>query len=117
MRKAHTRKRQTMISSIEKHAPSGTLVFKRPEGGFYLWCKLRSDIKGQQLLQQAISNGVFFRIGEMFYSDDAGGNKIRLCFTSQSVNKIDEGIQKLGKSLQIFKESKSFKNEVSIPFV
>ncbi len=117
LRKAHDRKCQTMISAIEKHLHPGTLTFTRPEGGLYLWCQLRQGIKGQQLLQQAITDGVIFRNGEMFYPDDAGNNKIRLCFTGPSLNKIEEGIQQLGKSFQIVNKSKSFNNEVSIPFV
>lgn len=117
LRKTHARKYQTMIDSIEKHISSGIFTFKHPEGGLYLWCQLRHGIKGQQLLQQAINDGVSFRNGEMFYQDDAGSNKIRLCFTGPSINEIEEGIQRLGKTLQISNENISFNDEFSLSFV
>ncbi len=99
LRKAHKRKYQTMISAIEKYLPKDALTITKPAGGLYLWCQLNSNINGRQLLQQAINYGVLFRNGEMFYPDDAGNNKIRLCFTGPANNKIDEGIRLLGKCL------------------
>lgn len=117
LRKTHALKYRTMISAIEKHIPAGLLSFMQPAGGLYIWCQLRRELKGQQLLQRAISDRVIFRNGEMFYPDDAGNNKIRLCFTGPSINKIEEGIQRLSMSLQSINKSISFSNEASMPFV
>lgn len=117
LRKEHARKCRTMISAINRHLSSGSLTFIRPEGGLYLWCQLRRGIKGQQLLQQAINDGVIFANGELFYPDDAGSDKIRLCFTGPSINEIEEGIRLLGKSLQIVQKHTPFSDESSIPLV
>jgi DNA-binding transcriptional MocR family regulator len=117
LRKAHDRKCRTMILAIEKYLPQGALTFRNPEGGLYLWCRLKPDLKGRQFLQQAISEGVLFRNGEMFYPDDAGSSNIRLCFTGPSINKIEEGVQQLSKSLQIIDTGIIAPSVDSIPII
>lgn len=101
LRKAHDRKYQAMISAIEKYLPQQALTFEKPQGGLYLWCQLKPNLKGRQFLQQAIREGVLFRNGEMFYPDDSGSGNIRLCFTGPSINKIEEGVRRLSRSIQI----------------
>jgi DNA-binding transcriptional MocR family regulator len=41
LRSEHARRCAMMIASIQRHVPPGALRFARPQGGLYLWCRVR----------------------------------------------------------------------------
>ncbi|MDQ1591516.1 MAG: hypothetical protein QOG71_2143, partial [Pyrinomonadaceae bacterium] len=67
--------------------------------------------------EQAIRAGVVFANGEIFYADEAGAHELRLCFASQTADKIEEGIKRLAASLKSRHERDAPREESLMPMV
>jgi 2-aminoadipate transaminase len=100
LRREHARRRDRMSDALARHLPAKLLTYAHPKGGLYFWCRLGHGLKGRQLLQGAMAEGVVFANGEIFYADEAGAHELRLCFASQTPDKIEEGIKRLAASLK-----------------
>ncbi|MEH2235260.1 hypothetical protein [Nostoc sp.] len=48
-----------LLEAIAQEFPSDMVVL-RPDGGFFVWCKLPSDISSKSLLMAASEHGVSF---------------------------------------------------------
>jgi len=117
LRREHTRRRDRMAAAIERHLPPRLLTYARPKGGLCYWCRLGHGLRGRQLLQGAIAAGVVFANGEIFYADEAGAHELRLCFASQTVDKIEEGIKRLAASLKSQHELSAPREESLLPMI
>src|SRR3712207_3756779 len=100
LRREHARRRDRMSDALARHLPARLLTYAHPKGGLYFWCRLGQGLKGRQLLQRAMAEGVVFANGEIFYADEAGAHELRLCFASQTPDRIEEGIKRLAASLK-----------------
>lgn len=98
MRKEYKKRRDTMANSIRRECGS-FLDFSLPTGGFYLWCKLNTEVTSPTLLHEATKNGVSFVPGEAFYTDRSNFKELRLCFATHPEKKLQEGIKRLAKTL------------------
>ena len=45
------------------------VTFEVPEGGFFIWIELSSDVDGEQVMQKAFAEGVVCRPGERFFGE------------------------------------------------
>jgi DNA-binding transcriptional MocR family regulator len=95
LRAEHARRCARMLGAMQTHLPAGTLRVVKPQGGLYLWCRVPPGVSTRALLDAAVANGVAFVPGHAFYSDPAGDNELRLCFSSVEPGAIDEAIRKL----------------------
>jgi DNA-binding transcriptional MocR family regulator len=82
LRTEHRRRRDHMIKQLSAAVPPGSLRFIVPEGGLFLWCRLRQSITAAAVQAHALSRGVFLLTGEPFYRDGGGTHELRLCFTT-----------------------------------
>ncbi|HRU42107.1 MAG TPA: PLP-dependent aminotransferase family protein, partial [Candidatus Diapherotrites archaeon] len=72
----------------------------KPEGGYYIWCRLPEYVTNNRLLSKAAEKGVVYLPGEAFYPDGTQGeNYMRLNFTFPNSSRIDEGIKLLMDAL------------------
>lgn len=110
VRKEYKKRRDSMANSIRQHCKSN-LEFSLPTGGFYLWCKFQTRVTSSALLHEAKKNGVSFVPGEAFYTDQSNMTEIRLCFATHPVEKLEEGIKRLAKTLSSFDQQKSCPTE------
>ena len=117
LRREHARRRDRMADALARHLPARLLTYTRPKGGLYFWCRLDRGLRGRQLLQQALAAGVVFASGEIFYADEAGAHELRLCFASQPVDKIEEGIKRLAKCLKVEDDARAEHEESLLPMV
>jgi 2-aminoadipate transaminase len=101
LRDEHTRRRDALVSALERYVPQRALSYTRPQGGAYLWCRLSRGLTTARLLSQAKAMGMVFASGEVFYCDEAGAHHLRLCFTSSNVEQLEEGARRLGKALEV----------------
>ncbi|HKY04032.1 MAG TPA: PLP-dependent aminotransferase family protein, partial [Blastocatellia bacterium] len=90
---------RTMLDAIETHFPPDARPTK-PEGGLFLWVKLPESIDGEELLARALEEQVAFVPGAPFFAADAKRNFIRLNFSNQTPNLIEEGIRRLGRVIK-----------------
>jgi 2-aminoadipate transaminase len=101
LREEHTRRRDALVRALDRHVPQRVLSYTRPRGGAHLWCRLSRGLTTARLLPQAKAMGMVFASGEVFYCDEAGAHHLRLCFTSSTVERLEEGARRLGKALEV----------------
>lgn len=94
LRALYQRKRDTMVSALNEAAVPG-LSWIDPRGGFFLWARLPEGMSADALLARATAAGVIYVTGSAFFVDGSGDNFIRLSFSSPSLDKIREGIDRL----------------------
>ena len=78
------------------------VTFDVPEGGFFIWIELSSDVDGDQVMQKAFAEGVVCRPGERFFGEtDADAHKqwFRLAFIMVPKDELERGITALGKAI------------------
>ncbi|MBR0599698.1 PLP-dependent aminotransferase family protein [Sinanaerobacter chloroacetimidivorans] len=77
------------------------LDYTIPRGGVYLWCRLPREVDSKTLYGKAISRGVSYIPGSVFYPRGSKGeNYIRLNFSYPGKTEIEKGIQLLAEAMQ-----------------
>jgi len=98
--RVYKKRRDAMIDAIDRYLPV-EVHFDRPQGGLFVWLQLPDRLSSDALLEHAHEQGVDFSPGSVFYIDGAeGSDKLRLNFTAQPLENIEEGIRRLGKALR-----------------
>jgi 2-aminoadipate transaminase len=93
-------KRDRMTAAIQKHFPS-VVNCSRPEGGFFIFCRLPNGVSGGKLLAKCIEKNVAFVTGEPFMVDPEEGDRfIRLAYSTADVEQIDTGIEITGAAIK-----------------
>lgn len=95
VKKAYAQRRDAMLESLEKHFPDEAR-WNRPEGGMSVWVRLPDTLNSNQLLLQAVENGVTFISGDHFYASSPQQNMMRLSFTMAGPQAIEEAVKRLG---------------------
>jgi DNA-binding transcriptional MocR family regulator len=89
-----------MLAAIGRHLPNN-VTFDIPKGGLFLWLRLPNNISADELLPVVCEEGVAFAPGSIFFTDDGNGKEwIRLNFSAQPVEDIEEGIKRLGSAIR-----------------
>ncbi|WP_341529769.1 PLP-dependent aminotransferase family protein [Nostoc sp. UHCC 0302] len=96
---SYQHKCDVMLEAIAHEFPSDVIAL-RPDGGFFVWCKLPADISAKTLLNASGEHGVTFLPGTRCYTNGEGDDAIRLAFSYQPTEKIVEGIATLGAVLR-----------------
>jgi len=99
VRREHRLRRDAMMGALARTFPRGVMTFRTPDGGLYLWARLSRGLKAFDLDQLAMSEGVVFAPGELFYLAEAGTDELRLCFSGAPVARILEGVGRLKNAL------------------
>ena len=85
-----------MDTALRREIPQAE--FNPPEGGFFFWMCL-PGVDGGQLREKARAFDVGLRQGALFSSQSGMQDYIRLCYTFYEEEKINEGVQRLGRCL------------------
>lgn len=97
-REVYREKAEVMLDGLAAEMPSG-MQWTRPQGAFYVWLTVPEGIDTSDLLAKAINHRVAYVPGRGFYGDGHGGNQARLCFSYPSIDRIREGVVRLGEVL------------------
>ncbi len=92
--KEYKLRRDTMNDALLKYAPSG-LEWKKPRGGYYIWCRLPRGVSASRLIIRCAERNVAFVPGTTFSTSGEGDEFIRLNFTFVEFSKINEGVKRL----------------------
>jgi len=95
---AYRQRAEWMLSAMERYFPA-TVEWVRPEGGMFIWCRLKKGLSANRLFKEAVKQNVAFVTGTVFHATGGGDNTFRLNFTNSNQNQIDEGIQRLARVL------------------
>jgi 2-aminoadipate transaminase len=96
VRELYRRQCGYMLDALREYFPSDA-HWTRPEGGMFIWVRLRESIDTTQLLQAAIQRNVAFVPGAPFYAVDAPVNTLRLSFVTVPEDRIRAGVRTLGE--------------------
>jgi DNA-binding transcriptional MocR family regulator len=99
VRPEYARRRDALLSALRAASRAG-LVWSRPEGGFYLWCRLPEAVPPERLLAEAARERVSFLPGTVFSIEGGDATHIRLNFTASPPDRIREGVRRLARVLR-----------------
>lgn len=92
-------KRDAMHDALSKYAPAD-LIWNRPRGGYYIWCKLPNNVSASKLVSKAAEYKVVFVPGTPFFTSGQGDDFIRLNFTFASLKDIEKGVERLCRAMK-----------------
>ena len=92
-------RRQAMLSAMERNFPTEAR-WTRPEGGLFLWVELPDHVSAQELFEEAIAELVAFVPGTSFFACERKLNFMRLNFSNQKPEMIEEGIRRIASVLK-----------------
>jgi 2-aminoadipate transaminase len=107
MRALYRRKVETLAGALHELADPH-IEFATPDGGFFLWLRLRDGLRARDVQAAAHEEGVMFPVGEAFYPDrDPGpdGERIRLAYSWTAEADLREAAQRLALALESVAES------------
>jgi len=103
VRQVYAERAQAMGEALTRELGEA-LRFTQPRGGLFFWANLTGHggamQDGAELARRAIEQGVAFVPGAPFYASQPDHSAIRLSFATAGVDKIQEGIARLGRALR-----------------
>ena len=90
---------ETMRDAIERHFPAGTR-WTSPEGGLFLWVELPATVSSDELFAEALHAQVAFVPGACFFTGEQPTNFLRLNFSNQPTDRIEEGVRRIAAALK-----------------
>jgi 2-aminoadipate transaminase len=99
IRRAYGEKCRALCDSL-RELMGDALTFEEPEGGMFVWAKLKGDLTAAELLKEAIERKVMFVPGAGFHADEPDTRTLRLSFAAPSVANIKEGVKRLHKACE-----------------
>ncbi len=100
LRRYYQQKRTAMEVALTRELRD-VLTWPMPRGGFFLWASLPPQLDSEQVLTQALEQGVIFVVGRAFFVDGSGRQFMRLAFSLPNAAQIDEGVRRLGAAVKV----------------
>lgn len=95
--------RATAMGNALRRELGDALEFVQPQGGLFVWARLTGAggkvADGGELAKRAIEKGVAFVPGAPFYANNPDHATLRLSFATVGVDKIEEGVGRLGQAV------------------
>jgi len=99
LRAAYERRCEHMLDLLDDHMPPGA-EWTEPNGGFFVWVELPTEIDAEELLPTAADEGVTYLPGEQFFPDGGGENCLRLSFSHVSLDEMERGVRALARATE-----------------
>lgn len=100
LRALYRRRRDRTEAALRRFFPADA-QYRVPTGGFFFWITLpqlaRSGQTTAELLPAALRHGVAYVAGDGFCVDGGGQWSLRLSFSQVEEERIEEGVQRLGR--------------------
>jgi 2-aminoadipate transaminase len=101
-RELYRTRAETLVAALEREAP-GAFETALPDGGLFLWPKLRDDtIDPDQLAADASAEGVEYQRGSFFPSGPGtdSARHLRLAYGDVDAERLEEAVARLARALQ-----------------
>jgi DNA-binding transcriptional MocR family regulator len=85
-----------LVQAIERYFPSGTKL-ARPQGGYFQWLELPSQVDTLVLHQQALNEGISIAPGPIFSAKREFSHHLRLNFGHPDSQRLDAAMAILGQ--------------------
>jgi 2-aminoadipate transaminase len=99
LRKTYGARCQAMLEALRCHFPPASR-WTRPEGGLFIWAELPRSVRSEELLREALSEGVAFVPGTSFFARAPKRHFMRLNFSNRAPDVIQSGIERIGGVLK-----------------
>jgi 2-aminoadipate transaminase len=96
--KAALAERAKLLAESLRRRISG-IRFTEPDGGYFLWVELPSDVHVDKLAPAALERGVAVVKGSDFLLE-GGEHALRLAFSAVTADQIDEGVRRLAEAVE-----------------
>ena len=102
VRTVYQERRDRMVEAVARYLPGSTVSV--PDGGYYVWVTLPSDVDGDAFAARAAAAGVNLIPGSKFFAGSGVShpsnrvpprNHIRLSYSYATPEQIDEGLRRL----------------------
>ena len=104
VRKVYGERAAAMGAALQREL-GGAVAFEQPQGGLFFWARLTGEggrLKDAgEFARKAIEQGVAFVPGAPFYAANPDTAAFRLSFATADVSKIETGMERLGRAIQI----------------
>ncbi len=97
--KMYKKREKIMLDSLERYFPRGC-SWTKPSGGMFLWVELPKKIDTKKMFKEAVKHKVAYVHGAAFCVDNSGHNEMRLNFSNQDEDRIEEGIKRLANLIK-----------------
>lgn len=102
VRKTYAERARVMAASLQREL-GDAIAFNAPQGGMFFWAHLTGangkDASAPEFAKRAIDKMVAFVPGAPFFAHDPDLSTLRLSFATVGLDKIEEGIARLGEAL------------------
>ena len=99
VRKTYAERAQTMARYLISEL-GDAVSFDQPQGGMFFWSRLTAaNADSSEFAKRAIEQGVAFVPGAPFFATNADKATFRLSFATADIDKIVEGVGRLGRAL------------------
>ncbi|MCK5570313.1 MAG: PLP-dependent aminotransferase family protein [Spirochaetes bacterium] len=92
MRSIYRKKRDALLSALEKYMP-GQVSWTKPKGGLFVWLTLPESFDSEEVFKEAVKQNVAFVTGDAFLPSNYSNNYIRLTYGDLPVSKITMGVE------------------------
>jgi 2-aminoadipate transaminase len=99
IKKIYREKRDIMLNCLDKYFPD-ECSWTKPDGGLFCWVRVPEYINTKNMVGEAIKERVAYVQGSAFFVDGSGTNTMRLNFSYEPKEKIEEGAKRLGRVIQ-----------------
>jgi 2-aminoadipate transaminase len=86
-----------LAASLRERIPGAS--FTEPDGGYFLWIELPSDVHVDKLVPAAAERGVAVVKGSDFLLE-GGEHALRLAFSAVTADQVDEGVRRLAEAVE-----------------
>ncbi|GAA0334247.1 PLP-dependent aminotransferase family protein [Sphingomonas oligophenolica] len=105
-------RRDALCAAMERHL-SDMFVWDVPIGGMFVWATIDgSRIDTDRLLAAGMDEGVLVGPSSVFFPSDGNNAAIRLNFTFNPVERIEEGVRRLARAVRAVQRSSAESGEV-----
>lgn len=99
--KIYRSKKNRMLDALDKYVKIDDVKWTKPEGGLFIWLQLPDKFDTMKMFEEAKKIGVAYIPGTAFYVDDRKSSCMRLSFCLPSEDEIEDGINRIGKLIEI----------------
>jgi 2-aminoadipate transaminase len=99
LQSVYRQRRDAMVAALPATLPAGS-TWTEPDGGMFVWARLPGDVDTADLLPQALAADVAFVPGASFYAGWPDRATLRLSFTTNTPERIAEGMSRLAGVLR-----------------
>ncbi len=98
LRAGYHRRRDAMLQALKEHcAPYATWTY--PEGGFFIWVRLKPHVSPERMHEAAAREGVTYVPGNVCFASGEGQECLRLAFSFAPEDQMPEAIARLGRAM------------------